>query len=337
MSHKRKIVSGVLLCTAMLILILDAKTALTGARDGISLCLYTVVPALFPFFILSLMLSSRLLGKSIRPLHPVSKLCGIPIGAESLLLLGLLGGYPVGAQCIFQAYENKQLDRTTAHRLLGFCSNAGPAFIFGMVSSLFSSPYTVWFLWLIHIVSAVLVGIILPGKTGYSCKIASEKPLNIQQSVQKSIRILAGVCGWVIIFRVILAFMNSWFLWLLPQEIQVFLIGLTELSNGCVALRSLPSEGIRFVFSACMLGMGGICVGMQTVSVTKHLGPGAYFPGKLLQGVISFILADLVWRLIGSDALLWNMGPVIVFSVAVIGILFALRFQHRKKVVAMFG
>ena len=38
---------------AMLMLILDGRTALTGAAEGIDLCIRTVIPALFPFFVLS--------------------------------------------------------------------------------------------------------------------------------------------------------------------------------------------------------------------------------------------------------------------------------------------
>ena len=44
-----------LACTAaalgMLVLILDSKTALAGAREGIDLCIRTVIPSLFPFFL----------------------------------------------------------------------------------------------------------------------------------------------------------------------------------------------------------------------------------------------------------------------------------------------
>ena len=38
----------------MLALILDGRTAIEGARQGIGLCLRTVIPSLFPFFVLSI-------------------------------------------------------------------------------------------------------------------------------------------------------------------------------------------------------------------------------------------------------------------------------------------
>ena len=43
--------TSILAALGMIVLILDAKTALSGAREGIDLCMRTVIPALFPFFI----------------------------------------------------------------------------------------------------------------------------------------------------------------------------------------------------------------------------------------------------------------------------------------------
>ena len=99
---------------AMLIIILDTKTAMSGAIEGIQLCIWTVLPSLFPFFILSGIINSNLLGISIRPLRPLTKLCKIPKGGESLLLLGYFAGYPVGAQLITQEYYNGKLSAETA-------------------------------------------------------------------------------------------------------------------------------------------------------------------------------------------------------------------------------
>ena len=81
----------------MLALILDGRTAIDGARQGIELCLRTVIPSLFPFFVLSILLTSSLLGSSLAVLRPLGRLFGMPDGAESLLIPAFLGGYPVAA------------------------------------------------------------------------------------------------------------------------------------------------------------------------------------------------------------------------------------------------
>ena len=50
--NRRRQLSGMFLALGLLILILDGKTAYNGAVDGIELCLKTVIPALFPFFVI---------------------------------------------------------------------------------------------------------------------------------------------------------------------------------------------------------------------------------------------------------------------------------------------
>ena len=103
MGRKRKPYTGIWAAAGMLLLILDARTGFQGAAEGIRLCISSVIPSLFPFFVLSMVLTGAIAGSTWRGLRPLGRLCGLPKGAESLLVVGLMGGYPVGAQSIAQA------------------------------------------------------------------------------------------------------------------------------------------------------------------------------------------------------------------------------------------
>lgn len=293
MKYRRNLWTSLVAAGGLVILILDAKTALLGASEGIALCINTVIPSLFPFFVLSSVANSAYLGRETKILRPIGQLCGIPKGGESLLLLGLLGGYPVGAQGVAQAYFNGSIDKTSAKRMLGFCNNAGPAFIFGMLSGLFSNKVTTWSLWCIHIISALISGFLFPKKTNTSCRLVEQRKITFPEAIMIGIKTMSQVCAWIVLFRVILSFCNRWFLWLFPDEFRVVFYGILELSNGCIALYDLSNEGIKFILSACLLSFGGVCVAMQTVSVTKSLGVGYYFPGKFLQMLLSLMLSSL--------------------------------------------
>lgn len=278
----------------MAVLILDAKTALSGAQEGVALCLRTVIPSLFPFFVLSAMLTGSLLGRRIPLLGCLGRLCGVPEGGESLLLTGLLGGYPVGAQAVAQAYRQGALTRADGARLLGFCSNAGPSFIFGMLMPLFTTPRAAWALWGVHILSALTVGTLLPGKRRSTVVLTAGSPPTLPRALEQAARAMAGVCAWVVVFRVLLAVLNRWCFWLLPTPARLLLTGALELTNGCCALSDASGDALRFLLAAVMLGFGGLCVGMQTASVTGELGLGLYSPGKVMQAVISLLLAGAV-------------------------------------------
>lgn len=285
----------VLLMAAVLILMIINSTALSSSvYSGVVLCLRVVIPSLFPFFIITAYMNGIIMQHNVKLLRPIGKFCRIPQGAESMLLIGLLGGYPVGAQCVVQAYESNALSRSDAERMLGFCNNAGPAFIFGMVSVQFSRKYILWLLWLVQIMSCILTAHILPGgDLSAPCFRISAKHITFKRSVEKSTSAITAVCSWVVIFKVIVSVVFHIFRFV-PPWCTVLLSGLIELVNGCNTLSALETTGLRFVLASAMLSFGGICVHMQTAAVTEPLRKDLYIKGKLLQTGISTVLSFLV-------------------------------------------
>ena len=279
---------------AMGFLILHAPDAAASCREGIQLCAQVLIPSLFPFFLVSCLLTDALANKPIPLLRPVERLCRIPAGSGCLLLTGLLGGYPAGAQSVGLAYRTGRICRTDGERMLSFCSNAGPAFLFGMVAPFFDNPLHLWLLWAVHILSALLAGFLIPGG-GTQFSPASGSPgITAVQAMDKSIRSMASVCGWVILFRMVLGLAEPALTSFTSEEFRIALSGMLELSNGCIRLDGIHRTGLRFFLASGMLSFGGVCVAMQTGSVCGGLSMRRYIPGKLLQMGISFALSGLL-------------------------------------------
>lgn len=319
----------------MLLMILDAKTSTAGAAEGVQLCIKSVIPSLFPFLILSKTITAAVIGHRMGFLSPLGKLCAIPAGCESLLLVGLIGGYPIGAKSVYDSYRNKFLDTNEARRLLSFCSNAGPAFIFGMSAQLFKSAWIPWVIWCIHIISAIIVGIILPRDKADSFTGKSNIPQQQTSTISQSVAAMGMICGWVVIFRVIIAILNKWFLRFLPGSFTCIFAGFLELSNGCTALSAMLSEQQRFVAICCFLAFGGLCVLMQTVSVVGELGVASYIKGKLLQTLISFILASAISPLLFPGVYL-SITSIIVITITLliaVGIMLKNNSSNTRKIV----
>ncbi len=291
---KQRPFSVVIASLGFIILILDTKTALSGAAEGIDLCMRTVIPSLFPFIFLSIMLTSAISGWHIPILKPLSRFVHIPVGTEALLLVGCLGGYPVGAQCIAEAVRKEGISRETGRRMLSFCSNAGPAFLFGIGSTLFSQPWKCWVLWAIHIGSALLIGHFTPSVTDHVTYTMKSTKTTASRTLQQTLRVMATICGWVVLFRVVFVFCKRWFLWRLPMTAQSIFAGLLELTNGCCILALIANEDIRFILCSLFLGFGGICVMMQTYSVCDGMDTSRYLPGKILHAFLSTFLATAV-------------------------------------------
>lgn len=324
----RRTLTCIAAALTMLILILDAKTALSGAVEGVQLCIQVVIPSLLPLFFLSIFLTDALSSISTGLLTPLGRFCRIPGNTPALLVLGLLGGYPTGAQSVAEAYRAGHLSKEDGKRLLGFCSNAGPAFVFAMGATQFQDPRIPMVLWLIHILSALITGRILPS---FNSKITALPPKNSSISptaaMGKTLRTLGFVCGWVILFRVLLTFMDRWFLWYFPEELRTAIHIFLELANGCAELNRITNEGLRMMLFSAGLGFGGICVLMQTVSVTGSLGLGMYLPGKLIQCVLSLLLTWLWQRMTFSDP----VKNVVIIPLAAVILAAAMVFLYKSE------
>ena len=286
--------SGVL----ALLLLTCGNTAAQGVRDGISLCLTSVIPALFPFFVAAQLLTAlgaaEVLGRAAGPLF--RRLFGIDGAGAAAFLLGLIGGYPVGAKAVGSLVRQGLLSPEDGARLLTFCNNAGPAFILGIVGSgVFHSPRAGVWLYLLHAASATAVGLLLcraggakatavprtaSAGTRRSAVVPVKKPTAslaaaFIEAVQSGVRAMAGVCGFVFFFLVLLR--------------------LAELTNGI--LRLTPDRR-GFITAAGLLGWGGLSVHGQTAAVLGGSGISLrrYLPAKALQGALSAVLAAAVWR-----------------------------------------
>ena len=290
MGNKRQI-AGTGAFLAMLILILDGKTYVQGACDGIELCIRTVIPSLFPFFVLSNLITCSYIGVPIRCLRPIGKLCGIPEGMESVLIPAFLGGYPVAAQTIAQGWCQGQIPKEDAQRMLGFCNNAGPSFLFGIAASLFPRPEAAWLLWGIHVFAALMTSRMFSPACCYSGNL-TRRDISLPQILRNAMNAMASVCGWILLFRVMIAFLKRWILWLLPVPAQAAVVGMLELSNGCMGLFAVDELPLRFVICSGILAFGGLCVFMQIASAANGLSLKCFFQGKCIHTLISILLAS---------------------------------------------
>lgn len=162
-SFKKNALS-LLFCLFCIGLILFSNTNFASAKNGLILWATSVVPALFPFFVATELLSHTTiiswLGKYLSPI--MRPLFGVPGEATFAFLMGLISGYPVGAKIVNNFYEKGICTKEEAERMLAFTNNSGPLFIIGTVGiSLFGSSKIGMLLFLTHVLSCISVGIFL--------------------------------------------------------------------------------------------------------------------------------------------------------------------------------
>lgn len=145
-------------------LVIFSSSNLNAAKNGLTLWATCVVPSLFPFFIMTTLLSQtkvveftgKLLDKFMRPLFNVPGIGGFAF------VMGLISGYPVGAKIVADFREDGKVTKDEGERLLAFTNNSGPLFILSSVGiALFGDTATGLLLLCTHILSCITVGIIL--------------------------------------------------------------------------------------------------------------------------------------------------------------------------------
>lgn len=299
---KRGWILGLTEALFALYLIFCSRRALTAGRSALLLCLKTVIPSLFPFFVLARLLAgsplSALLCRLLAPL--TERVFHLPRAAAPALALGALGGYPTGAQTTATLYRGGALTAPEAERLLSFCSNAGPGFVFGLLGGIFGLKGAAALL-AAHLLSAALVGYFLRDDGYVPSAVGPWVPaaMDLPRALRESLFAMASVCGYVLLFSVLsdaLAFGGQG---ILPRGLLAAVQGILELTGGCAALGGLTGSPWALALGGFLLSFGGLCVLCQTRSAILPAGLTGrrYLRGKLLQGLFSALLLLPLGRL----------------------------------------
>ena len=326
---RSKKLRGSLLTAALLLsaaaLVLAPAQAAEGVREGLRLCFNVIVPSLFPFFVLSTLvvelgLAARLgelMQGIMRPLFRVNGSCA------AALVLGFIGGYPVGARTALGLYQQGQCSKSEAERLLAFCNNSGPAFILGVVGTgIFGDKRVGFLLYLTHALASLLVGLLFrfhgtdtPSEARRAKPIeAVTLPSALIGAVSGALQSTLSICAFVVFFSVILRLLTTYgLLTALAQLLSVLgleqewayrlVAGLLELSSGVSSLSSGGKFTSLASMAAFMLGWAGLSVHCQVLSFLTDSGLSArvYLAGKLCHGLVAAALTWLLARFLPME------------------------------------
>lgn len=120
-----------LFCGAVCYILFSApELCARGVREALAICGNTVIPSLFPFMVVSGFLvhsgTSAALGRIAAPI--TARLFRLPGVSAGVILMSLVGGFPVGVKMTAQLLDAGQLNESQAKRMCLFCVNAGPCF-----------------------------------------------------------------------------------------------------------------------------------------------------------------------------------------------------------------
>ena len=235
------------------------QAAVLGVSEGLARCYSAIIPALFPFFVLSqLFLESPVARLAGIPLRPVARSLGLERQSAGLLLAGWVGGFAVAAKGVGLQLRAGQLNRRQGQIALLACAAAGPSFAISAVGYLLlgSSRLGVC-LYLAQLPACWLAALA-------ARMLAKEQPREAPPStsapgggfaaaVSQGVNSTLTVCGYVIFFQLLyrlLAPADSW-----P------LATLLEMTLGCSQAALLPTG--QLTAAAVSISLLGLCAFAQ--------------------------------------------------------------------------
>lgn len=283
------------------VILVFPKQCLALSLNGLNLWFSKMIPALFPFMVLSgMIIRMELIAPCVNILKPIlGKLFRIDAPGIYGMVLGFLCGFPMGAHTTAELYENKMISKKEASFLLAFCNNIGPVYFLSFVVptlgltsiglNLFGM-YGLPFLYGLLLRYTVYSGDLScnPNEEASqtnSCGLAAA----LDQSVGSALLSITRLGGYMIIFNLLFILpMLLTQLSALPEPLRTTLTGgagcLLEITGGISLIGSSSP-----LFVLCVLPFGGLSCIAQTGSMIRNtdLSLGEYVMHKMILTAIT--------------------------------------------------
>lgn len=288
---------------SLALILRNSEIAIRQMSIGLSLCVTTVIPSLFPFMILSELIVASGVANGVGRLlkKPFGKIFGISGDGGCAVFLGFFCGFPVGARCALSLYDSGRIDRQELSFLLSFCNTPSSAFLINAVGvTLFDDRSLGLLLYFATMLSAICAGIagsFLMGmrKRGVSPPSASRPTAPRQngisiftETVGASALAMLRICAFIVFFSAFLGTLEHLVESLaLPQALGALLVSFFEMTAGVSRAAACPAP-IGEALAAFAVGFSGLSVCFQMIGLCENR-PVSFRPylwAKLFQGLL---------------------------------------------------
>lgn len=287
-----------------------------GISDGIDLSLGTLIPTLFPFMIVSTLITKENLfdriPKFIKKLtKTIFALDGKCLGA---IIISMVGGLPLGCKMASDLYDNGEISQSQARKMTLFCFCTGPAFTISSVGLyMLGSKEAGVLIYTSLILSAITVGILSrffedDDSLYHQTKTDDQKETfstNLVRSVSSGSSAMLNICAWVIIFSCIIRLIE-----ILPlnESASFFLSCILEVTNGAY----IASGNMPLPIIAGIIGFGGFCGHCQVMPylVKLRLKYKYFFVSRIIGGALSVIYCKLLTDIFPVSYEVFSIGTL---------------------------
>lgn len=305
----KKIISSIICVLIAIAILIKPQIVTSGIIKGMELSIYSVIPALFPFMLLTNYMISHNLCQCISYFfYPIlSKIFRVSKNGCFAVLIGFTGGYPMGAKTINDLHMRNLISTHEGQYLCTFCNNCSLSFILNYIIFICLNNLkidnilhinTKGIITLIYL-PAILVGIInnfFFKKTNESFLDASlhtkTTATNSNNVLHASIISMLNLCVYVICFSVIVEFIHNLSM---TSFYKCIIVSFLEITSGCKYTSTHLSYSYLQLFIllfSCVFG--GLSITLQSVSQFQDKSFVKYYLIGKLETLVAFIILFII-------------------------------------------
>lgn len=271
-----------------------------GILQGIKLSVTTIVPAVFPFLIITDILLATGAGNISLFAKAFSKILRISPKAAFPFLCGNLCGFPLGAKLLGDEYSRGNISKEDLECAVGISNNPSIAFTvsavgMGMRGNLIEGLL----LFASVLLATVSIGVVFRPRRmkNQIFEHNTEQKINISASIKNAGFTALGISSYIIFFSFCISAISIF----LESEILIAIVAsVLEVGSAASLLTKAPFDpAISFALTAFALGFSGISVHLQAFSfLPDEVSRKKYVLLKLCEGLGAAVLAFLFYKLI---------------------------------------
>jgi len=295
----------IILSFTTLFLIICNKTLISKTIiTSFSIWFNTLVPSMFPMFILSDILINYNFTMYIpkKMINFISKLFNISNTSVLIVFLSIISGFPTNAINIRNAYDNNMISKNEAEHLLLFNHFANPLFILETIGIFYLNNNKYGIIILISLIlGSLIIGILFRNKNhtipiNYISKNANCQSFVtvLSNAINKSINSLLMISGTITLFLVLSTLIINVFN--LNNFTAVLIQGILEMTMATSFVSSLSiNDTIKVIFTTSIIAFGGLSIHLQVISILDNkIRYRNYFIGRIIHAVISGFISYIL-------------------------------------------
>lgn len=292
------------ICTLILFFFLEifdhTNLLLDTFINSSKLWFYNLIPTLFPFFIITDLLSNYGFINFITKIFGnFMNLFKLPKETAYAFFMAIFSGFPGNSKLIKEILDNNKVSPLNASKLLTFAHFANPLFIIGTIGTIFLEDKKLSLLILLcHYITNILLGLIFKNiiidteKKASSKKQEQQSFINVLlKSINNAIKSLFIIYGIIVLTSLFINIITINFP--IPSFYKSIITGLIEMTQGIKLIsQEIISKKIKACIITFFLSFGGISIHLQVMSILSNykINYYLYLLARTLHATIASLL-----------------------------------------------